>query len=228
MMKRILPRLRPSRCKPSLSKTHPRLRLLRHPPPSLSRPRWVNAPFALRKQSLPAVCVGSTSATSNMDGVSRSQRQKLRIIACLAWKRTMPPLRRRYGKRSQHSRTRVLWLRRTIPRPASLPPRARARSRLSPNLRHPRVRLLSLQVIWRGGRASACCGSTTGAAVSSSANSSSCKPRRVLRDWRSEEHTSELQSQSNLVCRLLLEKKKKNPQPKQKDESTRTNVRHKV
>src|SRR2546427_8492245 len=31
----------------------------------------------------------------------------------------------------------------------------------------------------------------------------SCRPRR------SEEHTSELQSQSNLVCRLLLEKKKK-------------------
>src|SRR2546430_3267609 len=29
---------------------------------------------------------------------------------------------------------------------------------------------------------------------------------------RSEEHTSELQSQSNLVCRLLLEKKKKYPQ----------------
>src|SRR5690606_41402549 len=31
-------------------------------------------------------------------------------------------------------------------------------------------------------------------------------PRRV----RSEEHTSELQSRENLVCRLLLEKKKKN------------------
>src|SRR6266478_7991024 len=30
--------------------------------------------------------------------------------------------------------------------------------------------------------------------------------------WRSEEHTSELQSQSNLVCRLLLEKKNKNYQ----------------
>src|SRR5688572_33261677 len=30
-----------------------------------------------------------------------------------------------------------------------------------------------------------------------------------LRASRSEEHTSELQSQSNLVCRLLLEKKKK-------------------
>src|SRR5690606_39417609 len=27
--------------------------------------------------------------------------------------------------------------------------------------------------------------------------------------WRSEEHTSELQSRENLVCRLLLEKKKK-------------------
>src|SRR2546427_3091332 len=34
----------------------------------------------------------------------------------------------------------------------------------------------------------------------------------ILGSWgrtRSEEHTSELQSQSNLVCRLLLEKKKK-------------------
>src|SRR2546430_9071862 len=29
--------------------------------------------------------------------------------------------------------------------------------------------------------------------------------------YRSEEHTSELQSQSNLVCRLLLEKKKSRP-----------------
>src|SRR2546430_7984449 len=38
------------------------------------------------------------------------------------------------------------------------------------------------------------------------------RPRRHrtrLADARSEEHTSELQSQSNLVCRLLLEKKKK-------------------
>src|SRR5262249_58066336 len=38
-------------------------------------------------------------------------------------------------------------------------------------------------------------------------------PRRVLRGTgcasRSEEHTSELQSLTNLVCRLLLEKKKK-------------------
>src|SRR3989475_5967926 len=36
---------------------------------------------------------------------------------------------------------------------------------------------------------------------------------------RSEEHTSELQSQSNLVCRLLLEKKKK----KKKRQYSKTN-----
>src|SRR2546430_12190621 len=36
----------------------------------------------------------------------------------------------------------------------------------------------------------------------------SVKPPRYGRVRRSEEHTSELQSQSNLVCRLLLEKKK--------------------
>src|SRR5690606_42164902 len=35
----------------------------------------------------------------------------------------------------------------------------------------------------------------------------STHPARVIR--RSEEHTSELQSRENLVCRLLLEKKKK-------------------
>src|SRR5256886_7637788 len=33
--------------------------------------------------------------------------------------------------------------------------------------------------------------------------------REPVRRSRSEEHTSELQSQSNLVCRLLLEKKKR-------------------
>src|SRR2546426_8632319 len=34
--------------------------------------------------------------------------------------------------------------------------------------------------------------------------------RALVRVERSEEHTSELQSPCNLVCRLLLEKKKKN------------------
>src|SRR2546430_7432033 len=46
---------------------------------------------------------------------------------------------------------------------------------------------------WRGGRAS-------------STRTRTCAASRSA---RSEEHTSELQSQSNLVCRLLLEKKKK-------------------
>src|SRR2546430_6345957 len=35
------------------------------------------------------------------------------------------------------------------------------------------------------------------------------RQRAAVDGIRSEEHTSELQSQSNLVCRLLLEKKKK-------------------
>src|SRR2546427_6466196 len=39
----------------------------------------------------------------------------------------------------------------------------------------------------------------------------SLSPILTMGRWRSEEHTSELQSQSNLVCRLLLEKKKHIP-----------------
>src|SRR5438270_4830862 len=42
-------------------------------------------------------------------------------------------------------------------------------------------------------------------------------PKPAARQQRSEEHTSELQSQSNLVCRLLLEKKKKKKITRQHD-----------
>src|SRR5439155_22338445 len=35
------------------------------------------------------------------------------------------------------------------------------------------------------------------------------RPREIAVEVRSEEHTSELQSRGHLVCRLLLEKKKK-------------------
>src|SRR5690606_41655427 len=35
-----------------------------------------------------------------------------------------------------------------------------------------------------------------------------CRGTETKRGWRSEEHTSELQSREKLVCRLLLEKKK--------------------
>src|SRR5256885_10338970 len=40
--------------------------------------------------------------------------------------------------------------------------------------------------------------------------SRNCEPAGAGGQNRSEEHTSELQSPCNLVCRLLLEKKKKN------------------
>src|SRR5438270_13575841 len=55
-----------------------------------------------------------------------------------------------------------------------------------------------------------------GSGPSASARARS-RPRRRWRHRtgpRSEEHTSELQSQSNLVCRLLLEKKKKKTRKK--------------
>src|SRR5256885_11449029 len=41
-----------------------------------------------------------------------------------------------------------------------------------------------------------------------------------LEEPRSEEHTSELQSPCNLVCRLLLEKKKKSPGPVMQQDHT--------
>src|SRR2546427_6783046 len=60
---------------------------------------------------------------------------------------------------------------------------------------------------------------STSSATTRSAPDSKCFTMSSMRsgEWtksawrvmRSEEHTSELQSQSNLVCRLLLEKKKK-------------------
>src|SRR5258707_10569572 len=44
----------------------------------------------------------------------------------------------------------------------------------------------------------------------------------VVACQRSEEHTSELQSRQYLVCRLLLEKKKKNKHPNKKPKITHT------
>src|SRR5438093_9473369 len=58
------------------------------------------------------------------------------------------------------------------------------------------------------------------ASKNSSVSSASTTPAR-RQAGRSEEHTSELQSLTNLVCRLLLEKKKKNKQTKLK--STQSN-----
>src|SRR5438270_7471334 len=59
------------------------------------------------------------------------------------------------------------------------------------------------------------------------AQTDSAHTRRMGGGLRSEEHTSELQSQSNLVCRLLLEKKKKKKRKKKKiKKSTITNNNH--
>src|SRR5438477_5664977 len=58
------------------------------------------------------------------------------------------------------------------------------------------------------------------------ASSSTARSRSTPPDaWRSEEHTSELQSHVNLVCRLLLEKKKKKKkQIKKKKEQKNKNT----
>src|SRR5688572_32442521 len=61
----------------------------------------------------------------------------------------------------------------------------------------------------------------TGTTVSSSGPASILMFKR-----RSEEHTSELQSQSNLVCRLLLEKKKK--KKKRKSQNINKNKKTKI
>src|SRR5256885_11832432 len=50
------------------------------------------------------------------------------------------------------------------------------------------------------------------------------EPEPPGRDFRSEEHTSELQSPCNLVCRLLLEKKKK----KRSDYCLKTSYPHQL
>src|SRR2546430_5913506 len=58
-------------------------------------------------------------------------------------------------------------------------------------------------------------GKESGSGRGKKENRSASKKGGRIGGHRSEEHTSELQSQSNLVCRLLLEKKK---QKKQGDE----------
>src|SRR5216684_7267335 len=82
--------------------------------------------------------------------------------------------------------------------------------------RPPRSTLFPYTTLFRspatfGVPASNLCGSTFHVVCSSYTNSIMSPPI-----WRSEEHTSELQSRLHLVCRLLLEKKKKKKNKKQK------------
>src|SRR2546430_9869641 len=72
--------------------------------------------------------------------------------------------------------------------------------------RPPRSTLFPYTTLFRSPSDPGWCGSPTARRGRTPPGARGSRP--ALR--RSEEHTSELQSQSNLVCRLLLEKKKKN------------------
>src|SRR2546427_6788032 len=90
-----------------------------------------------------------------------------------------------------------------LPAPLPIPGRSTATaSSITPTARAPSTRCSPPSPR----RAVGCTSRTISSATTRPANAS---PTRSSREPRSEEHTSELQSQSNLVCRLLLEKKKK-------------------
>src|SRR2546427_1718850 len=72
--------------------------------------------------------------------------------------------------------------------------------------RPPRSTLFPYTTLFRSPCPSMAC-TALATRLTKTCRSSSALPRT---GGRSEEHTSELQSQSNLVCRLLLEKKKTN------------------
>src|SRR5437016_6980174 len=85
--------------------------------------------------------------------------------------------------------------------------------------RPPRSTLFPYTTLFRSG------GDTEGAGPVSGPATNRPRPRSQMRSTqasgstsgsRSEEHTSELQSLTNLVCRLLLEKKKKKKQKQRK------------
>src|SRR2546430_5362229 len=75
--------------------------------------------------------------------------------------------------------------------------------------RPPRSTLFPYTTLFRSGRREPRAGAEGGGGDAGHVRG---ERRQLQRGGRSEEHTSELQSQSNLVCRLLLEKKKKSKQ----------------
>src|SRR2546430_4144249 len=76
--------------------------------------------------------------------------------------------------------------------------------------RPPRSTLFPYTTLFRSGGNGGAGGDAAGGGVDNIDGGTAVLVNCTLTD-RSEEHTSELQSQSNLVCRLLLEKKKKTP-----------------
>src|SRR2546426_8753265 len=75
--------------------------------------------------------------------------------------------------------------------------------------RPPRSTLFPYTTLFRSGSASKTTASNPGRTDSHAGSQESPRRDTASRPARSEEHTSELQSPCNLVCRLLLEKKKK-------------------
>src|SRR2546422_7122449 len=73
--------------------------------------------------------------------------------------------------------------------------------------RPPRSTLFPYTTLFRSPRRHSCC--TRATSVTCPSPASSTPWTRCSKAPRSEEHTSELQSRLHLVCRLLLEKKKK-------------------
>src|SRR5258708_23456907 len=75
--------------------------------------------------------------------------------------------------------------------------------------RPPRSTLFPYTTLFRSSPARMMAASWATSASSCSSIKAMPRPRLMLEHERSEEHTSELQSPDHLVCRLLLEKKKK-------------------
>src|SRR2546427_7796277 len=86
--------------------------------------------------------------------------------------------------------------------------------------RPPRSTLFPYTTLFRSSKPSRSAGQSSRV---SRCTSGGCPKTRARSPRRSEEHTSELQSQSNLVCRLLLEKKK----TKQRRQLRMKNLQHK-
>src|SRR5690606_41199328 len=85
-------------------------------------------------------------------------------------------------------------------------PAARTKATISATGTRPKKKYVSSSL--RRTRHSSAARLRTSATTSSHAEATSQEIHASRRSRRSEEHTSELQSRENLVCRLLLEKKK--------------------
>src|SRR5437016_14219319 len=82
--------------------------------------------------------------------------------------------------------------------------------------RPPRSTLFPYTTLFRSPNGSARTQMTGGGRSRPSTSRSASNVEALREELRSEEHTSELQSLTNLVCRLLLEKKKKKKALQQK------------